>query len=44
MLFTVGLIGSLSLCAFMYMFSFGAVGFIFTKYLCDRLSTSALRF
>ena len=43
-LFTTVLIGSLTLCVFMYMFSLGAVGFIFTKYLCDRLSTSALHF
>jgi len=43
-LFTMGLIGSLSFCVFMYMFSFGALGFIFNKYLCERLSTSALHF
>jgi len=43
-LFTAGLIGSLSLCVFMYMFSFWAVGFLFTKYLCDRLSIIALHF
>jgi len=43
-LFTTGLIGSLSFCVFMYMFSFGAIGFVFTKYLCDRLSISALHF
>ena len=43
-LFTAGLTGSLSLCVFMYMFSIGAVGFIFTRYLCVHLSTSALHF
>ena len=43
-LFTTGLIGLLSLRVFMYLFSFGAVGFIFTKYLCDCLSTRALHF
>ena len=43
-LFTTGLIGSLSLCVFMHLLSFVAVGFIFTKYLCDCLSTSVLHF
>ena len=43
-LFITGLIGLLSLRVFMHMLSFGAVGFMLIKYLCDRLSTSALHF
>jgi len=41
-LFITGLIGSLSLCVFMYILSFGAIGFMFVRYLYIFLSTSKL--
>ena len=43
-LFITGLIGSFFLCVFMYILSFGAVGFTFTKYLCACLSINTLHF
>ena len=41
-LFTTGLIGSFSLCVFLYTLSFDAVGFMFQVILC--VSTSVLHF
>jgi len=38
------LIGSFFLCVFMYKLSFGAVGLMFTGYLCACLSTNMLHF
>ena len=43
-LFITGLIGSLFLCVFMYMLSFGAAGFMFIRYLCASFSTNILHF
>src|SRR5215469_2010157 len=43
-LFTTGLIGSFSLCVFMYTLSFGATGFMFIGYFCVCLSIDVLHF
>ena len=36
-LFTIGLMGLFSFCVFMYILSFGAIGFMFIRYLCACL-------
>ena len=43
-LFTTGLMGSFSLCVFMYTLSVGATGFMFIRYFCVCLSISILHF
>ena len=43
-LFTTDLMGSFSLCIFMYTLSVGAIGFMFIRYFCVCLSISVIHF